>query len=529
MRTQALIIGGGVAGTGLARDLALRGVECLLVEKGDINAGASGRNHGLLHSGGRYVATDPGAARECHIENVILKKVAPRCIEDTGGLFVAVEGDDETYAADFPQLCHKCGIPCQPLDPKEARDREPALSNRVIAAYLVDDAAIDPFKISLENIAQAQDLGANLLCHTKVTGFEKENRRIKVVHLADVDTGKETIVEPEQVINAAGAWAAQVASLADLKIEMLYSKGTLLVTGHRVTGHVVNRLRKPGDGDILVPGGTVSLLGTTSVRTDSPDRITPTIEEVDLMVDEGSRMIPILKEIRYIRSYAGVRPLLKMGINLDDRSVSRGFMLLDHTSDGLENFATVPSGKLTTYRYMAEKTADLVCERMGVDVACHTRTEPLPSTPSGMWTEPALGPKRWIRENRNDPLFCECELLPKSSIESIVNSIHEHNGDLSLKAMGLRSRVGKGACQGTFCGKRISAFLQETGRMGVEEGLVDLRAFLQERWRGERPVLWHNQIMQAELKEALYCGSFDLETHGGDSDSDDVQRRDCRM
>jgi len=88
LRTQALIIGGGVVGTGIARDLALRGVESLVVEKGDINAGASGSNHGLLHSGGRYVATDPGAARECHEENEILKKMAPHCIEDTGAFLL---------------------------------------------------------------------------------------------------------------------------------------------------------------------------------------------------------------------------------------------------------------------------------------------------------------------------------------------------------------------------------------------------------------------------------------------------------
>jgi len=136
---------------------------------------------------------------------------------------------------------------------------------------------------------------------------------------------------------------------------MLYSKGTLLVTAHRVTEQVVNRLRSPGDGDILVPGGTVSLLGTTSVRIDSPDLIIPTIKEVDLIVNEGSRMIPTLKGIRYIRSYAGVRPLLKMDSALDDRSVSRGFTLLDHSRDGLENFATIPSGKLTTFRFMADK------------------------------------------------------------------------------------------------------------------------------------------------------------------------------
>ena len=516
LHTQALIIGGGVTGAGLARDLALRGVQVLLVEQRDINAGASSRNHGLLHSGGRYVSTDPGAAKECHQENEILKRVAPHCIEDTGGLFVAVEGDDETYAADFPHLCRQCGIPCESLDPKEARNQEPALSSKVIAAYRVDDAAIDPFKLSLENIAHAQKLGATLLCNTKVIGFETENHSIKTVRLANMHTGKETVVRPEQVINAAGPWVGEVASLAGLGIEMLYSKGTLMVTAHRVTEQVVNRLRSPGDGDILVPGGTVSLLGTTSVRIDSPDLITPTIEEVDLIVDEGAKMIPTLKGIRYIRSYAGVRPLLEMGSNLDDRSVSRGFTLLDHTDEGLENFATIPSGKLTTFRFMAEKTADLICAKLGIDAPCLTHTEPLPSSPAGKWTEPALGPKTWIRKHHSgmaehDPILCECELVPRSTVESVAQAIREKDGDLNLQSIGLRSRIGKGACQGTFCGKRVAAFLEEGRQIKGYDGLEDLRSFLQGRWTGERPVLWHSQIMQAELKEALYCGSFDLE------------------
>ena len=69
LKTQVLIIGGGVTGTGIARDLSLRGVDCVLVEKRDINSGASGSNHGLLHSGARYDSNDLNAARECQEEN----------------------------------------------------------------------------------------------------------------------------------------------------------------------------------------------------------------------------------------------------------------------------------------------------------------------------------------------------------------------------------------------------------------------------------------------------------------------------
>ncbi len=130
METQVLIIGGGATGTRLARDLALRGVQCILVEKEDINAGASGGNHGLLYSGARYVSNDPVSAEECRLEANLLRRLAPQCIEDTGGLFVAVEGDDENYIADFPLLCSKYGIPIQEISCDEAFEREPGISRR---------------------------------------------------------------------------------------------------------------------------------------------------------------------------------------------------------------------------------------------------------------------------------------------------------------------------------------------------------------------------------------------------------------
>ena len=87
-KVQVLIIGGGATGTGLARDLAIRGVDCILAEKQDINAGASGGNHGLLHSGARYIESDPAAAKECREEGAIIKRLAPQSLIDkmVGGL-----------------------------------------------------------------------------------------------------------------------------------------------------------------------------------------------------------------------------------------------------------------------------------------------------------------------------------------------------------------------------------------------------------------------------------------------------------
>jgi glycerol-3-phosphate dehydrogenase len=512
LKTEVLIIGGGATGTGIARDLALRGVQCILAERRDLNAGASGANHGLLHSGGRYVSTDQGSAIECREEAELLKKLAPQCIEDTGGLFVGVEGDDETYVADFPHLCSQCNIPVQALDVKEARELEPELSDKVVAAYMVEDASIDPFKLSMENISQAQGLGSTLLRFTKVVGFEKNNKTIQTTRMQDIITGEEFIVAAEQVVNATGAWAGEVASLAGANIDIIYSKGSLIVTHSRLAHRVVNRLRSSASADILVPGGTVSILGTTSIRIDDLEQVYPTIEEVDTMVGEAVKMIPALETVRYIRAYAGVRPLVGSRSASDDRSVSRGFALIDHAVDGIENFTTISGGKLTTYRLMAEKTSDLVCSKMHISAPCLTQTAPLPESQPAQWTEPGLAPKVWLKHHDpEDILLCECEMVPKNVVDAIVNSIRDQNGRPDLRAIALRSRIGKGACQGRFCGVRVTTYLFDQGELHPEQCLTNLREFFAQRWKGQHPTLWDKQLIQSELLEALHCGFFGLE------------------
>jgi glycerol-3-phosphate dehydrogenase len=511
VKTQVLIIGGGATGTGLARDLSLRGVRCILVEKQDINAGASGGNHGLLHSGARYVASDPEAAKECREEGELLKKLAPHCIEDTGGLFVAVRGDDEKYIADFPGLCAKSGIPAEMLDISTAREMEPELSPDLIAAFQVADASVDPFMLSLDNMAQARQHHAELLCYHKVISFRIEKGRIRKTGVRNTVSGEETEIEADYVVSASGAWAGIIAGLAGIEIPMVYSKGSLLVTQNRITKRVINRLRKASDADILVPGGTVSILGTTSRRTEDPDDCRPTIAEVDDIIEDGARMVPVLENTRYIRAYSGVRPLIGSSSG-DDRNVTRGFALIDHAPDGIENFITITGGKLTTFRLMAEKTADLVCKKMGIGETCKTATEALPSSASGKWTEPGSAPKMWLtRHESDDMILCECEMVSKGVIDGIMEGIREQGGVPTLKSVGLRSRIGKGPCQGGFCSARIAPYMYDREVLNGDRGLKELRDFLNERWKGKYPMLWDLPLEQAEIQEALHCGLFGLE------------------
>ena len=514
LKTQVLIIGGGATGTGVARDLSLRGIPCVLTEKQDINAGASGGNHGLLHSGARYIVADPAAADECRREGGLLKKLAPHCVEDTGGLFVAVAGDDENYIADFPQRCAQHGIRTQSLDIQDAREMEPALSHRLIAAFHVEDATIDPFRLSLDNMAHARQLGCRLLRFTQVVDFQISHGRIRSVLLLSRETGEKTSLEAEIIVNAAGAWTDKVAALAGAPINMLYSKGSMLVTHTRITERVINRLRHPTDGDILVPGGTVSIFGTTSERAESPDMIYPEIHEIDHMIEEGAAMLPVLAKTRYIRAYCGVRPLLATKDTGDDRSVSRGFALIDHAEvgDRIDNLVTITGGKLTTSRLMAEKAADLICRRLDVKKPCTTREEPLPEFHKTQWTQPGLAPTLWLRNrDPHDVLLCECEMVPKSVVEKLISGIQKQNESPNLKAISLRSRVGKGPCQGTICSQQVTAHMYDQGEFKHREGVSSLIAFLRERWRGQHVLLWDTPLSQAELMEAIYCGVFGLE------------------
>ncbi len=512
METQVLIIGGGVTGTGLARDLALRGVHSILVEKHDLNAGASGGNHGLLHSGARYIVSDPSAAKECQIENQLLKRLAPQCIEDTGGLFVAVEGDDESYVVEFPQHCAQAGIAATPVDVAEARNREPGLSPKIIAAYSVGDASIDPFRLTIDNIGHAQELGSQFCPNNQAVKFTCQNKRINRVLIVDTVSGQEKTIEAEYVVNAAGAWSGKVAALAGIPLQINYSKGSLLVTQQRITKGVINRLRDASDGDIVVPGGTVSILGTTSMRIDSLGQVRPTITEVDHIINEVAAMLPEVESARYIRAYCGVRPLTGTSSIGDDREVSRGFTLIDHSADGVDNFLTITGGKLTTFRLMAEKAANLICRHMGVGAPCKTAAVPLPIQSASRWTQPGSAPRFWMQnKDPNDILLCECEMVPQSAIDHLVDTVSKNHRKPSLKSISRRSRIGKGPCQGTFCSLRVAAYLYDRVVFENREGIADLKTFLRERWRGQHPIMWGSPLIQAELQEAMHCGLLGLD------------------
>lgn len=525
-----IIIGGGATGAGIARDCSLRGVRSLLLERSDISTGATGRNHGLLHSGARYAVTDHESAVECIRENMILRKIAAHCVEETDGLFISLPEDGLEYQSVFVEACRKAGIRADIIDPAEARRLEPSVNPALVGAVRVPDGAVDPFRLTSSNILDAKAHGAEIRTYTEVRELLREQDRIVGVKAYDHRAHCEVTFRAQVVINAGGIWGHGIAAKAGITVNMLPAKGALLIFGHRVNNMVLNRCRKPADADILVPGDTISLIGTTSSKIpyDQIDNMIITPDEVDILLREGEKLAPQLAQTRILRAYAGVRPLVASDDDPSGRTVSRGIVLLDHAQrDGLEGFITITGGKLMTYRLMAEWATDLVCKKLGIDAVCRTAEIPLPGSTesrrevdrklrnkplaqrrSTIARHGALATKIGDGDSIRNSLVCECEEVSIGEVEYALENLSVNN----LVDLRRRTRIGMGTCQGELCACRAAGIMGRRDPICARRAKADLVRFLNERWKGMEPIAWGDTLRESEYTTWVYesvCGLTD--------------------
>jgi glycerol-3-phosphate dehydrogenase len=527
IETDAIIIGGGATGCGIARDCALRGIDCVLVEKHDFAAGTTGRNHGLLHSGARYAVKDESSARECIAENIILKKIARHCIEDTGGLFVTLPEDDGQYHHLLLASCKKTGIAAREISREQALTREPNLNPDITGAIAVPDATIDPFRLTSANILDAVEHVARVKTHCEVTAFILNQTAVAGVRCRDRKSGRDLEIYGRVVINASGVWGQKICRLAGVELLMFPSKGSMVILDYRINSVVINRCRKPGDSDILVPGDTVSLIGTTSQKIpyESIHDLTVTPEEIRTLLEDGEKLVPNLSRTRVLRAFCGVRPLVATGKGASGRDITRGIVLVDHKQrDGLDSFITIAGGKLMTYRLMAEQATDLACQKIGVTKKCDTHRLPLPGSEKAKapikrrprFGESVIESTYYRHGSRakdilagpgsDDSLICECEMVTSREVAYAIN----HLQVADIVDLRRRTRIGMGPCQGLLCAYRCAAaFIDVKGTDG-DEATKMLIDFLEERWKGIRPVLWGDTLREAEFAYWICEGTFGL-------------------
>jgi glycerol-3-phosphate dehydrogenase len=526
---DAVVIGGGVTGAGLARDLALRGLSVLLLDKGDWGAGASGASSWMVHGGPRYLEFDRRTTRlSCedagHIAR-IARHMVHRCVfllpvlpDDRLGI-ERLEAAVEVYDRLQPRRGSR---PHVRLSGVEARRLEPGLSPDVVAAVTLEEWGVDPHRLAWANVLDAVRAGARALNHSRVEGLVRDGRTVIGVRYRAAD-GQRVEARARVVVNAAGPWAPAVAALAGAEVALRPAKGVHVVYDRRLSNFGMSAEAVDGREVLLVPHGPLTLLGSTDDDCyGDPDALEVLPDEVDYLLQAAERVFPSIREHRPVRATAGVRPTLFQWRAGEDE-LSRRFEVIDHEApDGVRGLVTVAGGRLSMYRLMAEAAADAVCARLGVQAASQTARRPLPGA-GGVAPPvrelvaehgiPALAAARLLQrhgseapevlqEERRGRLTCRCEALTES--ELVHAARHEQVRTLAdaFRRVGLAA----GPCAGAACVERASEVIGRELGWSPTQRREACREYLTGAWQGRAPVLDRWGWAQEELAYGMRRG-----------------------
>jgi glycerol-3-phosphate dehydrogenase len=379
--------------------------------------------------------------------------------------------------------------------------REPALAPDIVRAFRVADASLDSFDLLHRLAARVRAAGGQVWLRHEFRALLQSSGRIVGAEAQDLRTGEERRVEAEMVVNAAGPWAGSVASGAGISLPLSLSKGTMVALAARPVQTVVNRCAYPGDGDILVPVGTVVVLGTTDTPVDSAEDLVPVVAEVHELLEAAAHLLPGVEAHRPLRAWSGVRTLYRPpGSSPDEtRALPRSHHIVDHAAtDGIHGLLTIVGGKLTTYRRMAQDIVDQVASRLGNTRACATDDAVLDDDFGRFFALPSRWEAAESSDLRNDQpgMLCECELVTRASAEHAL----DEEPPVELDDLRRDLRLGMGPCQAAFCAYRAGDLL---ARRLPTEAWEAIGIFLQERWRGARILSWGHMLRQLELHQRI--------------------------
>ena len=382
---DVLILGGGIVGTGVARDAAMRGLRVTLLERRTVGWGTSSRSSRLIHGGIRYLELgDLGLVREALHERGILLRVAPTLVHEAPFLFVLDRGAWWQWlrigigVTLYKLLAGRDSLgPHHPLTRAGIVAREPALAGApLIGGALYQDARGDDIGLVRANAAGARAAGATILEQTEAS-VELLGEGGGVV--ATLPNGER--IEARTLVLAVGPWTDRVREAIGLPARHLVggTKGVhITFTATRLPLRHAIALRHPDDQRVMFcipePEHDHVLVGTTdTVTTEAPDALTVGDDDIRYLLRAVQHLFPALHltTADVADAWAGVRPLLDQ--RGAESSRSREHLLL-HEGCVL----TMAGGKLTTYRAMAEEAVDRLGTMLGrALLPCRTDTEPL--------------------------------------------------------------------------------------------------------------------------------------------------------
>jgi glycerol-3-phosphate dehydrogenase len=386
---DAAVIGGGMVGTGVARDAAMRGLKTVLFEKEDFCYGTSGRSSRMIHGGLRYLANyDLGLVREGLREREILLRLAPHLVHPLKFLIPIYGGFLHKMKLKigmilYDLLSYDKSLPShKSLNKAQVLETEPALAdNGLRGAYVYYDSQIAlTERLCMENVVSAQSHGALLLNHAKVVELVKQGDAVSGVKVEDILSGKTAQFRSRLVVNVGGPWLDEIVRGVRRAEQPLArtTRGIHLVTP-KVTKDAVALFASDGRAYFAMPWLDFELIGTTDIDYEKDmDAVKAEVEDVNYLQTEVQRAFPKTRFDQIFYTIAGVRSLLRVE-GVKESSVTRRHIIYDHEEkEGLKGLVTVIGGKLTAYRGIAEDITDVLCRKLGSSAECTTAMEKLP-------------------------------------------------------------------------------------------------------------------------------------------------------
>lgn len=327
MRVNVVVLGGGLVGCAAAYYLARRGAKVMLLEQGDLNREASGRNAGSLHFQLEYRLIRYGDELASQFAQIIpLSLVALEDwrrlegelqadleVELGGGLIVAESAADLALLEKRQALQEKWGLGSRLLSATEVRQLAPYLADTVIGAgYFPHEGHANPRLVAPAFARRAESLGAKISVRARVTGLLRDGADW-VVTMVDRDGRAQEIVAGA-VLNAAGAWAAEIGALAHLHLPMYAVPLSMNVIERaaplipHLVQHASKRLtlKQVAAGNVLVGGGWPSRFWREGAGMTTQRRAQPVVENVLENLSLAARLVPAIGSLHLLRSWTGI-------------------------------------------------------------------------------------------------------------------------------------------------------------------------------------------------------------------------------
>lgn len=458
MLYDIIIIGGGVIGCGILRELSRFHLKSLLIEcNDDVSCGASRANSGIVHAG--YDCEPNTLKARFNVEgNVMFSQLCEELhvpFQNIGSLVVA-DKDGLDQLKSLQEKGKKNGVYTKIIEREEIIAIEPFIADNVeYALYAPSASIVSPYKLTIALADSAILNGAEIKLESKVIDIKylSNEKEYKVV------TEKDTY-RAKMVINAAGTNSMGLNKICGAEVYPTeFRRGEYFVldsTERARVNHVIFPLPdEKGKGILIAPTADGNVLyGPTSILTNSPDDINVTIEGLNQIREGVKKSFKGINFKKTIRVFAGLRSISGEDFIIKHSNILENYiMLLGICSPGLSSapaiakyVASLVGDKFNLVK--KDKFKALPQRRHFVDLSIDELNELVKQD------------SRWGR------IVCRCE---KVSEKEIIEAIHSPLGAFTVDAIKRRTRAGMGRCQGGFCAPRVIEIISRELNIPITE------------------------------------------------------------